>query len=273
VRAEFSLGINYTRVGGSNSTSLTTDYTGTFLQEWVSKSNTMKRIFFNLAVSLVTFIIGVSVTGILWLYSGPDVTLPETAKFDMRSSCFPGLSVGVNKSPARTTYFPLSGLAATRFGSRGYWYSRQLKAMNELPLGALENEDESYRFLWLRTFHHPISIRVSRTGDHYFMEVKQLSGLGGYEPGTLDVNWGCAISEDEWDLFLTHLEHSNFWLMPAQGDVVSTDGAQWIMEGYRESRYHVVDRQSPAPGAYADACLYLLRQSGLLAKIPADEVY
>jgi len=235
----------------------------------------MKRIFFHLAVSLVTFIIGVSVTAIFWLYIGPDVTLPEAAKFDMRSSCFPGLSVWSVKSNAQTEFFPTVALwrnsSANHFVNN--WYSSHLIAMYEKPLSAHEDEDESYRFLWLRTFHHPISIHVSRTGDHYFMAVKQLSGQGGYEPGPLDVNWGRAISEDDWDLFLMHLEHSNFWLMPTPGDVASTDGARWIMEGYREGRYHVVDRQSPAPGAYADACLYLLKQSGLLAKLPTTEVY
>jgi hypothetical protein len=54
---------------------------------------------------------------------------------------------------------------------------------------------------------------------------------------------------------------------------MAMDGAQWIMEGYREGRYHVVDRQSPAPSAYADTGLFLLRRSGLLAEIPANEVY
>jgi hypothetical protein len=45
------------------------------------------------------------------------------------------------------------------------------------------------------------------------------------------------------------------------------------MEGYREGRYHIVDRQTPDPSAYGDACLYLLRRSGLLAELPAHEVY
>ena len=72
---------------------------------------------------------------------------------------------------------------------------------------------------------------------------------------------------------MMHLEHTEFWLMPTENPSTMFDGAQWIMEGYREGRYHVVDRQSPDPSAYADAGLYLLRQSGLLADIPAKDVY
>ena len=234
----------------------------------------MKRIFFKFAVSLVTFTVGVSATAIYRLYRSPDVDLPEIAAINTRSSCFPGLSVEIPKSLDQTTYFPLSGLAATMFASRGYWYSRHLEAMNELPLGTIENEAESYRFLWLRTFHKPVVIHVWRTGDRHFMVVKRLNGRGGYDPGTFDLYWARSLSENDWHAFMMQLEHSQFWLMPAPDPgMISMDGAQWIMEGYREGRYHVVDRQSPEPSAYADAGLFLLRQSGLLAEIPANEVY
>lgn len=105
------------------------------------------------------------------------------------------------------------------------------------------------------------------------MVLKRLNGRGGYDPGTVDLYWARSLSENDWDAFMLHLEHSAYWLMPPENDRGWEDGAQWIMEGYREGRYHVVDRQSPDAGAYRDACLYLLRQSGLLAEIPANEVY
>lgn len=235
----------------------------------------MKRIFLKLAVALVTFTIGVSATAIYWLYRMEDVELPAVATLDTRSSCFPGLSVRVLKSSAQTEFFPAVALSENAW-SRSFlngWYSRQLEAMNELPLAALEDEDESYRFLWLRTFHQPVAIHVWRTGVRHFMVVKRLNGQGGYEPGTFDLYWARSLSENDWNAFMMHLEHTEFWLMPTENPSAMFDGAQWIMEGYREGRYHVVDRQSPGPGAYADAGLYLLRQSGLLADMPAKDVY
>jgi hypothetical protein len=153
------------------------------------------------------------------------------------------------------------------------WYSRHLEAMNERPLAALKDEDESYRFLWLRSFHRPVAIHVWRAGGQYFMVVKRLNGRGGYDPGGFDLYWARSLSENDWDAFRMHLEHSQFWLMPTVEDIHAQDGAQWIMEGYREGRYYVVDRQSPVAGPYHDACMYLLRTSGLLAETPADEVY
>ena len=230
----------------------------------------MKRIWLKLAVALVTFTIGVSVTAIDF----PDAVLPEVTKVDQRFSCFPGLSVKVLKSTGQKQFFP-DALPANRWSARftNGWYARHLDAMNELPLSALENEDESYRFLWLRAFHRPVAVHVWRTGERHFMVVKRLSGRGGYDPGGFDLYWAHSLSENEWDAFMLHLEHSQYWLMPTLDELMSEDGAQWIMEGYREGRYHVVDRQSPEAGPYHDACMYLLRQSGLLAETPANEVY
>lgn len=232
----------------------------------------MTRQFLKLAVALATFTVAVSVTAIYRLSSLPDAILPEVVKFDHPFSCFPGLSVRVPKSNVQTEFFPAQAMSGKRFFING-WYSRHLEAMNELPLSSLENEDESYRFLWLRTFHRPVAIHVWRAGDRHFLVLKRLNGRGGYAPGTSDLYWARSLSENDWDAFMLHLEHSAYWLMPTEDDRMFQDGAQWILEGYREGRYHVVDRQSPDSGAYRDACMYLLRQSGLLAEIPANEVY
>ena len=234
--------------------------------------NTLMRIFLKLGVALITFTVGVSITGFYWLYRVADVSFPDVVELYTTPTCFPGLSIPVKKSSAQTEYFHLAPLpGVSRFPTS--WYTRQLIAMNELPLPALESEDESYRFLWLRSFHRPVAVHVWRTGERYFMVVKRLNGQGGYEPGTFDLYWARSLSVNEWAGFMMHLERSNYWLMPAKDDGMGFDGAQWILESYREGRYHVVDRQSPDDGAYRDACMYLLSQSGLLAETPAREIY
>ena len=233
----------------------------------------MRRMLLKLAVALVTFTLGVSLTGIYWLYYLPDAEFPDVAKIDARYSCFPGLSLRVVKSKSQTEYFHTTNLGEDVWPGRYDLYSIPLKAMNELPLASLEEEDESYRFLWLRSFHRPVMVHIWRTGDRYFTVVKRLNGRGGSAPGTFDLYWARSLSVNDWDAFLMHLERSVYWQMPATNNVLAQDGAQWIMEGYRDGRYHVVDRQSPDTGEYRDACMYLLKQSGLLAEIPADEVY
>ena len=233
----------------------------------------MNRIFLKLTLALVTFTVGVSLTALYRSYTLEDVALPDVVRMDPRFSCFPGLSVSIPKSTAQKDYFPVflsENAQAAHFLND--WYSRHLQVMNELPLTALVNEDESYRFLWLRSFHRPVSVHVGRAGTRYFMVVKRLNGRGGYDPGTSDLYWARSLSENDWDAFMMHLEHSSYWTMQTEYDAGLTDGAQWILEGYRDGRYHVVDRQSP-DGAYRDACLHLLRKSGLLAELPADQVY
>src|SRR5215468_3618237 len=82
-------------------------------------------------------------------------------------------------------YFPVG-----TFGPRNSdlfvreWYSNHLVAMGELSLscGVLQ-DTETYRFLWLRTFHNPVAVRVFRRGDDYDLEGVILDGAGGYNPG------------------------------------------------------------------------------------------
>jgi hypothetical protein len=145
--------------------------------------------------------------------------------------------------------------------------------MNELALPSLPDESESYRFLWLRSFHRPIAIHVWRTGSKHFIVAKELTGAGGYEPGSLDLTIAHQLSAEEWMTFLIYLDDARYWQMPTSDRRIGQDGAQWILEGYRDHYYHVVNRWSPDSGAYHDVCVYLLKTSGLLEKIPLDEIY
>ena len=40
------------------------------------------------------------------------------------------------------------------------------------------SEAESYRFLWLRSFHRPVAVRVWSAGCERFVTLKELSGAG-----------------------------------------------------------------------------------------------
>src|ERR1044072_5144768 len=175
----------------------------------------MSRILLKLAIALVTFEIGVTVTAIYRFYGVTDLVVPDVVITEQRGSCFPGLSVRVIKSSAQTEFFAPVALSQSARFLNG-WYSGKLEAMNERPLSALENEDESYRFLWLRPFHKPVAIHVWRAGDRHFIVVKRLNGRGGYDLGRFDLYWSHSLSENEWDAFMLHLEHAEYWLMPTE---------------------------------------------------------
>ena len=51
--------------------------------------------------------------------------------------------------------------------------------------------------------------------------------------------------------------------MPTDFGDMGRDGSQWVLEGVRDNRYHIVDRWSPENSEYREACTYLLKLSGM----------
>jgi hypothetical protein len=118
-----------------------------------------------------------------------------------------------------------------------------------------------------------VAIRVWRSGDGQFLNVKQTSGTCGYEPGKLITNKTRQLTNMEWDGFVALLDRVCYWQLPPKNDDMGPDGALWILEGRREGRYHVVDRWSPQSGDFREACLYLLRLSNLGIDLSGEDVY
>jgi hypothetical protein len=145
-------------------------------------------------------------------------------------------------------YFPPGALDDSHVNR----YSKHLKAMREPSLWELSQKDPSaevYRFLWLRSFHRPIAIRVVvRKNGSGWINSRMMTGKGGYEPGRITrygVSWLRKARTQE---LLTAIENAGFWNMPEAGAPFGLDGAQWILEGVRGGKYHIVDRWSPEAG-------------------------
>ena len=136
--------------------------------------------------------------------------------------------------------------------------------MSEPSLSCKINAAESYRFLWLRTWGAPVAVRVDLIGDVATLSAVALDGEGGYEPGVVVKRVERKLSREEWKAITTGLDSIAFWNLPARIHDVGLDGAEWILEGRRGTRYHVVDRWSPDQGAYRDFCLSLLSAAGMV---------
>ncbi len=110
-----------------------------------------------------------------------------------------------------------------------------------------DNDVERYRFLWLRTFHKPIAVRIEKNAGGFTGRVVRLSGQGGYEPGQIERDEQFAVTTQQWNEFTDLLQRSSFWQMPTDEDEdePGLDGAQWILEGQHAGKYHVVDRWTP----------------------------
>ena len=186
------------------------------------------------------------------------------------STSFPGLSVE-KVYMGRLVYFPPGAFSTNERLNQfvDEWYGIHLAAMNEVSL-YMGGEEEGYRFLWLRSDHAPVAVHLRTAGERRLVTVKQLS-WGGYRPGKLAVNRSRTLSRGEWDQFIALTESAGYWRLPAEGDEAGAAGARWVLEGVKGGRYHVVDRGGPESGYYREACLYVLKLSGLW--IGSEEVY
>jgi hypothetical protein len=208
------------------------------------------------------------------------------------------LGIGVfarsqTKTPSKTTvsemvpdppdaspqYFPKgifrNSLESGSFNNfRARWYSKHLRAMTEPSLSEASRDKTlvTYRFLWLRTFHQPIAIRLAiRLDGTGFLTGKVTSGKGGYEPGTLFQNSSVEVPKPQVQQFLGLLQKTAFWTMQAEEMSNGDDGAEWILEGVQAGNYHVVERWSPEKDDYSRVCLYLLELSKI--SVPAKDIY
>ena len=96
-------------------------------------------------------------------------------------------------------------------------YSKQLIALKESPIYRSANSasGQKFRFLWMRSFHQLVCIRLDiRVDGTSTITFKETSGVGGDEPGHLVINRKRALSVQETEKFLAEVEQSGFWALP-----------------------------------------------------------
>jgi hypothetical protein len=164
------------------------------------------------------------------------------------------LLVSAFASLGQETYFPKDTLGDDAWGEqfKAKWYSQELKILEEPSLleQAKKPSVESYRFLWLRTFKHPVAVRLDMRADGIgVLTTKVASGTGGFRPGHLIENTSRPLTRQQTQAFLAELQKQHFWSLPGHvNDQTGTDGSQWIVEGAKDGKYHVAARWSPNEG-------------------------
>ena len=159
------------------------------------------------------------------------------------------------------------------------WYSKGLTALHEPSLWEESKNHKTpiYRFLWLRSFHHPVSVRLDVQSDSTgLVTTKVTSGQGGYSPGKIIENQIRKLTREQTRWFLDLVDEVKFWDLPTnppkESDVIGVDGAQWIVEGVRDAQYHIVDRWSPDKGEVHTLGITMLIDLAKL-KLLYQEVY
>jgi hypothetical protein len=149
------------------------------------------------------------------------------------------------------TYFPPGVLGETPEAAREVTnqYSRVLKVLHEpsfLELAQQEPTWEAYRFLWLREFDHPVSIRLiikSKPSGWFYR--RMASGKSPEQPGRIrdsGMSWSWRSRTAS---FLRTVEVASFWELPTLTQTDQPCRSHWVIEGIRHGQYHVIDRCSP----------------------------
>lgn len=155
------------------------------------------------------------------------------------------------------------------------WYSSQLRALQEPSLWELSKtkNSQSYRFLWLRTWDHPVSLRVdiNDNGTGRLVTKVTTGAGGGYDPGKLTLDHTRELTKEQVADLQLQLKTTEFWALSTTEISGGRDGARWIIEGTNQGKYHIVDRWSPKSGFVRELGLYFLHLADL--EIPAKDLY
>lgn len=129
------------------------------------------------------------------------------------------------------------------------WYGKHLRTMGEPSLWEASRSAparETWRFTWLRTWGHPVSIRFDVVGTTATMRYVELDGSGGYAPGAIAIDRSTTISAADWARVSAAVNKAGFWSIPTTIPDSGFDGLEWIIEATAGGKYHVADRWTPS---------------------------
>lgn len=161
--------------------------------------------------------------------------------------CFGSVAlVAITAPPAH--HYPEGSLSdsARLERSRNDRYSRHLSAIGERPLKPSQS-GRAYRFLWLRSFHRPISVRVELGEGGARVVAVEFDWLDGYGSGRVLRRQETALTARQAEAFESDLRAEGFWTLPPHDDERDRhilDGAEWVIEA-ATTQYRVVTRRSP----------------------------
>jgi len=131
--------------------------------------------------------------------------------------------------------------------------------------------EEVYRFTWLRSFHHPIVVRIERNADEKVkIYWKVGKGAGGYAPEGIKKSGKKKLGIEEWDKLISLLDELRFDALPNYSYQPMTDGASWTLEKKTFEGHKVHDTNDPST-LFKAACMYLVELTNI--KIKEEEKY
>ncbi|HEY1962145.1 MAG TPA: hypothetical protein VGG69_06995 [Rhizomicrobium sp.] len=162
-------------------------------------------------------------------------------------------------------------------------YCDGLRQMHEpaVPADHHPNSREVYRFLWFRSFHPAVIIRIDVLPDmsgtltlHSLQTITALSNRR-VEVANRPIDSIKLLSRRHIAGFRELVASAEFWKSPSQfhldmgfgplgtpipkdQEIVASDGAQWVIEGENKNQYHLMGDEGSIPGPVWDIGLAML---------------
>jgi len=191
----------------------------------------------------------------------------------IKDNCFYPIWYFANLSPSWTTDYTIDYLFEIESSkSKIDWLKIQLEDLEEQCLYNIDIPDnnEIYRFTWLRSFDPPISIRLHRNNNNITLYWKIGKGEGGYPPKGLLSSGQKKVSISEWNEFLKCYNAINFEKLPNKSYILITDGATWTLEKKTPTYFKAHDTNSPDK-SFIKCCMFMLSLTNL--KVPEKDIY
>ncbi len=146
------------------------------------------------------------------------------------------------------------------------WYPGQWRAAHEpsfYELTQCETPPQfALRFSYIPSFDPSVFIRVQSDGNGLSLIAKQLTGAGGYDPGTLGWSRKVRLTASQAAELRQILASEALFEEPPDTCELGFDGSKWIFEMVDENGYRMVKRWSPREGAAHNLGRFLINLSG-----------
>lgn len=164
-------------------------------------------------------------------------------------------------------YFPPETFTGRAANFKVAWYSSDLYQLGEKPLWPASSENEkTFRFTHIGAFTGPQAVSLTvlpdGSGKVKMAELHRSPEQVKGEPLS-------PVPEDRVSDFLRQLNRAHFWEMPTESQQRGFDGAEWILEGVQDGKYHIAVRWCPSlyarsqeDAAFAEAGRFLLQLAG-----------
>ena len=179
-----------------------------------------------------------------------------------------GLGGRAAQQPVQDCFPPAAGVDDFKTD----WFCSQLAAASE---GLLPG-NHSYRFAYIPSFHATRIVVVTETAGEWIVIGKVLSGKGGYEPGVLARTTKRTLTAAEARLLENRLANAGMWEPTDKNPDTGVDGAEWILEDRRASKYAFHDVWSPTDRTfpqYRKVCIFLLQLADILPSPTEQDLY